>query len=78
MNEFTVIIPARYAASRLPGKLLLDLADKPVVLHAIERGLESGARRVVVATDDTRIAEAVAGSGAQTVMTRIDHQSGTD
>ena len=78
MNDFTVIIPARYAASRLPGKLLRDLAKKPVVLHAIERGLESGAHRVVVATDDARIAQAVEGSGAQTVMTRMDHQSGTD
>lgn len=78
MSDFTVIIPARYGASRLPGKLLLDLAGKPVVQHVVERSLASGATRVVVATDDTRIEQAVKNYGVQTVMTHLDHQSGTD
>jgi 3-deoxy-manno-octulosonate cytidylyltransferase (CMP-KDO synthetase) len=78
MTAFTVIIPARYGASRLPGKPLLDLAGKPVIQHVIDRALESGAMRVVVATDDARIEQAVKGDGAQVVLTRADHQSGTD
>lgn len=78
MSPFTVIIPARYAASRLPGKLLLDLAGKPVIQHVIDCARQSGASRVVVATDDTRIELAAVQAGAQAVMTRPDHQSGTD
>jgi len=78
MTAFTVIIPARYGASRLPGKPMLDLAGKPVVQHVIDRALESGATRVIVATDDLRIQEAAIDGGAQAIMTRADHQSGTD
>ncbi len=78
MSRFTVIIPARYAASRLPGKPLLDLAGKPVIEHVIECAQQSGADRVVVATDDSRIEQAAIQAGAQAVMTRTDHQSGTD
>ncbi|MEE9447471.1 MAG: 3-deoxy-manno-octulosonate cytidylyltransferase [Arenicellales bacterium] len=77
MPEFTVIIPARYEASRLPGKVLLDLVGKPVIAHVIERALASGAK-VVVASDDVRIAEAVTSLNVEVVMTRADHQSGTD
>jgi len=78
MSNFCVIIPARYAASRLPGKLLLDLAGKPVIEHVVERAMQSGARRVVVATDDIRIERALGHTGAEIVLTHADHQSGTD
>ena len=78
MADFTVIIPARYGASRLPGKPMLDLAGKPVVQHVIDRALESGATRVIVATDDARIEHLALSAGAEAVMTRADHQSGTD
>ncbi len=78
MSPFTVIIPARYGASRLPGKPLLDLAGKPVIQRVIDCALQSGATQVVVATDDTRIEQAAISAGATAVMTRADHQSGTD
>lgn len=78
MNRFTVIIPARYASSRLPGKPLMDLAGKPMIQHVIECAQQSGASRVVVATDDSRIESAALRAGAEAVMTRTDHQSGTD
>ena len=78
MTAFTVIIPARFGASRLPGKPMLDLAGKPVIQHVIDRALESGATRVVVATDDARIEQTAIDGGAQAVLTRADHQSGTD
>ncbi len=78
MNEFSVIIPARYASSRLPGKPLLTIADKPMILHVVERAQESGASRVIVATDDERIAAVVRDAGADACMTRADHESGTD
>ena len=75
---FTVIIPARYASTRLPGKPLLDLAGKPMVVRVAERARESGADAVIVATDDLRIAEAVRAHGVDAVMTRADHPTGTD
>ena len=76
--SFTVLIPARYASSRLPGKPLADLGGKPMVVRVAERARESGARRVVIATDDPRIEAAAAAHGAPAVMTRPDHASGTD
>ena len=76
--NFSVIIPARYAASRLPGKLLLDLAGKPVLQHTIEQSLASEAGRVIVATDDSRIAELGKSAGAEVVMTSPGHSTGTD
>lgn len=76
--SFTVVIPARYASSRLPGKPLLDVCGKPMIQHVYERACESGASAVYIATDDERIAEAARGFGAEVVMTRADHQSGTD
>ena len=76
--KFSVIIPARFASSRLPGKLLLDLAGKPVLRHSIERALASAAGRVVVATDDARIAAVGESAGAEVVMTSPGHPSGTD
>ncbi|HVY07876.1 MAG TPA: 3-deoxy-manno-octulosonate cytidylyltransferase [Burkholderiales bacterium] len=76
--EFVVVIPARYASSRLPGKPLADIAGKPMVVHAAERARESGAREIIVATDDERVAEAVKRHGHEAMMTRADHASGTD
>lgn len=76
--EFIVAIPARYAATRLPGKPLRLLAGEPLVLHAARRALAAGAREVWVATDDARIADALAGSGARVAMTATDHASGSD
>src|SRR5438874_12853081 len=76
--SFTVIIPARYASSRFPGKPLADLAGKPMVVRVCERARQSGAAAVHVATDDPRIADAVRSHGHSVVMTRSDHASGTD
>ena len=70
---FTVLIPARYASTRLPGKPLADIAGKPMVVRVAERALESGATRVVVATDDVRVRDAVAAHGLAACMTRADH-----
>lgn len=78
MNSFTVVIPARYASSRLPGKPLVDIGGKPMIQHAWERALESGAVRVVVATDDARVEKACREFGADVVMTSERHESGTD
>lgn len=78
MTEFVVCIPARYAATRLPGKPLISIHGKPMIQHVYERGLESGAREVVIATDDERIATAAEDFGASVCMTRPDHQSGTE
>ncbi len=75
---FAVIIPARYAASRLPGKLLLELAGKPVLQHTIKQCLASAARRVIVATDDERIRRLGEAAGAEAVMTAPSHATGTD
>lgn len=75
---FTVVIPARYASTRLPGKPLLDIAGKPMVQHVYERASECAAERVVIATDDERIMAAVVGFGGECVMTSADHVSGTD
>ena len=77
-TAFTVVIPARYASSRLPGKPLQDIAGKPMVQHVWEQACKSGAQRVVVATDDMRIVEACRGFGAEVLMTRVEHNSGTD
>ncbi|MBP9155371.1 MAG: 3-deoxy-manno-octulosonate cytidylyltransferase, partial [Xanthomonadales bacterium] len=76
--EFSVAIPARFGASRLPGKPLRLLNGQPMILHVVDRALAAGAAEVVVATDDERIAAAVQGSGATVCMTRTDHPSGTD
>lgn len=75
---FTVIIPARYASSRLPGKPLLDIAGKPMIQRVYEQACLSDASRVVIATDDARIAECAKGFGAEVCMTSPDHPSGTD
>ncbi len=78
MTEFVVVIPARYASERLPGKPLREIAGKPMLQHVYERGAESGAKEVVIATDDERIAAAVETFSASCCMTSADHKSGTD
>ena len=76
--KFTVLIPARLASTRLPDKPLADIAGKPMVVRVAERAAGSGALRVVVAADDTRIVQACAGFGIEAVLTRTDHASGSD
>ena len=76
--SFLVVIPARYDASRLPGKPLADIHGKPMLQHTWEKARASGADAVYVATDDPRIEAAAAGVGAEVVMTDAGHRSGTD
>ena len=76
--SFLVVIPARFASTRLPGKPLLDIAGKTMVQWVYERAIASSAQRVVVATDDDRVAEAVRGFGGEVCMTSPRHESGTD
>ena len=78
MSGFAVLIPARFASTRFPGKPLADLAGRPMVVHVCERARESGARVVCVATDDERIAAAVRAHGFDARLTRADHASGTE
>lgn len=75
---FKVVIPARYASSRLPGKPLLDIAGKPMVVRVAEQAAKSGASEVVIATDFEKILSACEVHNFKAVMTRIDHASGTD
>ena len=77
-TPFTVVIPARFSSSRLPGKPLQLIAGKPMVQHVWEQARKSSAQQVVIATDDARIVEACQAFGAQVLMTRADHESGTD
>jgi 3-deoxy-manno-octulosonate cytidylyltransferase (CMP-KDO synthetase) len=76
--NYIVVIPARFASTRLPGKPLLDIAGKPMIEHVYERACESKATRVVIATDDPRIEKAAHRFGAEVVMTSPEHASGTD
>lgn len=76
--SFIVVIPARYASTRLPGKPLLPIAGKPMIQHVHERALASGARAVIIATDDQRVYEAARAFGAQVQMTGGGHRSGTE
>jgi len=79
MKNVLIVIPARYASTRLPGKPLLDKTGWPLVRHTYEQAKKASlASRVVVATDDERIAKAVESFGGEAVMTRNDHPSGTD
>ncbi|MEO5339770.1 MAG: 3-deoxy-manno-octulosonate cytidylyltransferase [Magnetococcus sp. MYC-9] len=73
-----VIIPARFASSRLPGKPLLDLGGKPMIRHVYERAMQADVAAVWVATDDLRIYDAVLAFGGRAMMTSADHLSGTD
>jgi 3-deoxy-manno-octulosonate cytidylyltransferase (CMP-KDO synthetase) len=76
--KFIVVIPARYASSRFPGKPLADIGGKPMVVRVAERAVKSGAAEVIIATDHAEIARAVGDHGYDVVMTRSDHPSGTD
>lgn len=76
--HFSVVIPARFASSRLPGKALADIAGKPMIVRVAERARESGAQSVCVATDHDGIRESVERHGFTAVMTRPDHPTGTD
>src|SRR5690554_3354735 len=76
--SFSVIIPARYSSSRLPGKPLLDIAGKPMIQHVYDRACESEAKTVIIATDDQRIADVATNFGATVCMTSDQHRSGTD
>src|SRR5438094_10131220 len=80
MRESAVaIIPARYNSTRLPGKALASLGGRPMVCHVAERTRRArGLERVIVATDDMRIADAVRAAGGEVALTRSDHPSGTD
>lgn len=73
-----VLIPARMASTRLPDKPLADIAGRPMIVHVAERARQSGLGRVAVATDTLEVADAVRSAGFEAVMTRADHQSGSD
>jgi 3-deoxy-manno-octulosonate cytidylyltransferase (CMP-KDO synthetase) len=73
------IIPARYASTRLPGKPLLEIAGQPMILHVVERARQTPSiNRVIVATDDERVWQAVSAAGVEAVMTSPEHRTGTD
>jgi 3-deoxy-manno-octulosonate cytidylyltransferase (CMP-KDO synthetase) len=76
--SFTVVIPARYGSSRLPGKPLLDIAGKPMIQRVWEQACECSADQVVIATDDERIEQVAQSFGARVCMTSPNHPSGTD
>ncbi|MBU0498967.1 MAG: 3-deoxy-manno-octulosonate cytidylyltransferase [Gammaproteobacteria bacterium] len=78
MSGFKVVIPARYASTRLPGKPLREIAGRPMLLHVVERARESGAGQVVVATDDARIRQMAEAAGVEVCMTAASHASGTE
>lgn len=78
MSDYKIVIPARYASSRLPGKPLIPLAGKPMVQHVYERAIEAGASEVIVATDDARIQEVVKEFGGHVMMTSVEHENGTE
>ena len=73
-----VIIPARFASTRLPGKPLRDICGKPLIQHVYERALATAAARIVIATDDARIGEVASAFGAEVCMTSSEHSSGTE
>ncbi len=76
--KFTIVIPARYDSSRLPGKALLPIAGKSMLQHVYERAQQAGAARIIVATDDVRIEQAATQFGAEVCMTQKAHDSGTE
>jgi 3-deoxy-manno-octulosonate cytidylyltransferase (CMP-KDO synthetase) len=77
-TQTLILIPARMASSRLPGKPLADIAGLPMVVHVLRRAAEADIGRVVVATDGSEIADAVSAHGGEAVITRADHPSGSD
>tara|TARA_R110000782_G_scaffold53221_6_gene113490 strand:- start:548 stop:1279 length:732 start_codon:yes stop_codon:yes gene_type:complete len=77
-GSFSIIIPARYASTRLPGKPLLDIKGKPLLQHVYETAIQTGARNITIATDDDRIVDCANSFGAPVIMTSNKHESGTD
>lgn len=78
VSAYHIVIPARFASERLPGKVLLDLAGQPLLQHVWQRACESKAESVTIATDDERIVKIADTFGAQVVLTSENHQSGSD
>jgi len=78
MTAFSVVIPARYASTRLPGKPLADIGGVPMIVRVVRQALASAARDVIVATDDERVRDAVAAHGHDAMITSAAHQSGSD
>lgn len=76
--DYVIVIPARFSSERLPGKMLRDIAGKPLLQHTWERAQAASAREVIIATDDERIQSCAMEFGAQVVMTSRDHVSGSD
>jgi 3-deoxy-manno-octulosonate cytidylyltransferase (CMP-KDO synthetase) len=77
-NNYTIIIPARFQSTRLAGKMLLDIAGKPMIQQVYEQALKSNAKSVIVATDHTDIEKVIKNIGGKVCLTSKDHQSGTD
>ncbi|MBW9068680.1 3-deoxy-manno-octulosonate cytidylyltransferase [Agrobacterium pusense] len=77
-EKAVVLIPARMASTRLPGKPLADIGGKPMIVQVAQRAREAGAERIVVAVDDEQVFSAVQNAGFDVMMTRDDHQSGSD
>ncbi|MGB0936457.1 MAG: 3-deoxy-manno-octulosonate cytidylyltransferase [Colwellia sp.] len=75
---FIVVIPARFESTRLPGKVLADIAGKPMIQWVVEKAQQSGASKVIVATDNDDVARVVEAFGGEVCKTRADHQSGTE
>lgn len=75
---FNVVIPARYPSTRLPGKPLADIGGSPMIVRVVRQALAAGAARVIVATDDARVVDAVEAAGCEARLTRTDHASGSD
>ncbi|MGR3808517.1 3-deoxy-manno-octulosonate cytidylyltransferase [Pasteurella testudinis] len=78
MTKFSVVIPARFASSRLPGKPLADIAGKPMIQHVWQQAQKSGAERIIVATDHAEVAAVAGAFGAEVCMTSERHNSGTE
>ncbi len=78
MADPIILIPARMASTRLPGKPLAVIHGEPMILHVWRRGMEAGIGRVAVATDDEAVLSVVRAAGGEAVMTRSDHPAGTD
>ena len=76
--SFTVVIPARYQSTRLAGKPLADICGKPMIQWVYEQAIQAGADKVIVATDDSRVEQAVEAFGGQVCMTSPNHESGTE
>ncbi|WP_394247358.1 3-deoxy-manno-octulosonate cytidylyltransferase [Vibrio profundi] len=76
--SFTVVIPARYQSTRLPGKPLADIGGKPMIQWVYEQALKAGAEQVIIATEDQRVENVASSFGAQVCMTSPDHESGTE